>query len=95
MLAYRVEVLYPDSVYRPIKDQPLHAVAVISHGLPDQLGGQAILPVIADWVVGAVQLPQADALGVEAEGGDALVCWVLWVSLVEQVQGVTQGLVAL
>ena len=95
VLAHRIEILYPHSIYRPIKDQPLHAVAVICHGLPNQLGRQAILPVIADWIVGAVQLPQADAPGIEAEGGDALVCWDLWVRLVEQVQGVTQALVAL
>ena len=65
--AHRVEVLHPDSIHRSIKDQPLHAVAVICHGLPDQLGRQAILPVVADGVVSTVQLAQADALGVKAE----------------------------
>ena len=41
---------------------------------PEHLGQHAVLPLVADWVKLAVQLPHVDALGVDdlQEGGQGL-----------------------
>jgi hypothetical protein len=63
--AYRVHVFDPDGVHGPIEDDPLPIRRVVARGVAEGDGEDPVRPLLGHRVVGAVQLPHGDGLGVD------------------------------
>ena len=59
-----IHVFDPDSIHWPVKQDPLAVWGGVGGTLPEELGQDAVLPLMTDRVKLAIQLTHGDALGV-------------------------------